>query len=308
MPPDDHRPRASSFVNDGSDAPPRLEVHQAWWAMTGIGDGGREWSFEEKLERIAGAGFTGVFAIPPAPEDERRWSRALEQHGLSLGLAAFPRERGQLAAFMELAAALGTSYVTSQVAGPLLGDVEAVALLEALVEEAGAAGIPHFVETHRGRVTQDLVRTADYLEAIPDLRLTVDLSHYVVAGEISLVRLELSGGEIDAAFEPVLRRASAIHGRVSNGEQVQIDVGAEGEHPMVAHFARWWRRAMERFREQGCAGDVLPFVCELGPPPYAVTDGVDGRELSDRWKQSLVLKRVAEDAWRDVRAAAQEPA
>jgi hypothetical protein len=47
-------------VNDGSDRAPRLAVQQAWWAMSGLGENGREWSVEEKVEKIAEAGFTGI--------------------------------------------------------------------------------------------------------------------------------------------------------------------------------------------------------------------------------------------------------
>ena len=44
-------------------------------------------------------------------------------------------------------------------------------------------GIPVFLETHRGRLTQDLFRTTELLVHFPDIVVTLDLSHYVVAGE-----------------------------------------------------------------------------------------------------------------------------
>jgi hypothetical protein len=40
----------------------------------------------------------------------------------------------------------------------------------------------------------------------------------------------------------------------------------------------------------------LVFVCELGPPNYAITDA-RGEELSDRWEEALTLKRLAHEAW-----------
>ena len=52
-------------------------------------------------------------------------------------------------------------------------------------------------------------------------------------------------------------------------------------------------------------GDVLPFCSELGPPGYAITD-LSGNEISDRWQQSLVIKRLAEEAFADAQAAASK--
>lgn len=45
----------------------------------------------------------------------------------------------------------------------------------------------------------------------------------------------------------------------------------------------------------------LPFVCELGPPPYAITtidhSGV-ALEIGDRWQQSLMLQKLARKIWK----------
>jgi hypothetical protein len=61
-------------------------------------------------------------------------------------------------------------------------------------------------------------------------------------------------------------------------------------------MAAWLRKSQP--------GDVLPFTCELGPAPYAITD-LSGRELSDRWEQSLIIKRLAQEAWSDAELSAQ---
>jgi hypothetical protein len=44
---------------------------------------------------------------------------------------------------------------------------------------------------------------------------------------------------------------------------------------------------------------VLTFLCELGPPPYAIT-GPDGAELSDRWQDSLVMKDMVTALWQRI--------
>jgi len=38
----------------------------------------------------------------------------------------------------------------------------------------------------------------------------------------------------------------------------------------------------------------------LGPPGYSIVD-LKGAEISDRWQQSLVMKRLTEQAWKNAR-------
>lgn len=283
-------------VNDGSGRPPRLEVHQSWWGMIGLPRGGPEWSTEEKLARIAAAGFTGLLGSLPEPKEEERWRRLLAEHRLSFAIHSFPRVVSDLKPLAERARSFGVQYINSQVQDSFVVGDEAVRLLEGLIATCAAVGLPYFVETHRGRVTQDLLRTVEYVARIPDLRLTIDLSHYVVAGEIGA-----PSEDVEACFDILLRRTGAIHARVSNGEQVQVDIGDGGAGP-VTHFVRWWEKGMRYWLQGAGPGDILPFVVELGPPTYSITapDGkgtAKGPEISDRWEQALVYKRLAEVAW-----------
>ena len=74
-----------------------------------------------------------------------------------------------------------------------------------------------------------------------------------------------------------------------------MDVG-DGSGPAAQFFVELWATAMRHWRAGAGPGDVFPFASELGPPRYAITLP-DGREFSDRWEQSLVMKRLAEQAW-----------
>ena len=54
--------------------------------------------------------------------------------------------------------------------------------------------------------------------------------------------------------------------------------------------------ASAAWRRRAPPDAMLTFLCELGPPPYAIT-GPDGAELSDRWQDALVMKDMIRKLW-----------
>jgi hypothetical protein len=283
-------------VNDGGSNAPRLNVQQSWWAMKGLGDGKREWTMEEKFKKIAGAGFDGVFAQLPELNLQDKWISLLDEYKLSYGIQTFPKNREEFIPLLKRAKDLGAQYINAQVADSFIIGDEAIQLLTGLLEEGTAADIPVFVESHRGRITQDLLRTAKYVQMLPNLRLTIDFSHYILAGEI-----EGYNEKAEQFFDILLQRTSCIHGRVSNGQQIQVNIDSYSEQPMLEHFVRWWEKGILNWLQAAQRGDIFPFVCELGPPNYAMTRVNQQHSLieenSNRWQQSLILKRLAEELW-----------
>lgn len=293
---------------------PRLEVLMSWWGMNGLGiqNGDcHEWSMEEKVRRIAEAGYDGINGMLPEGKEAEQWHRLLDQYNLSYSVNAYPKTAEELDVFLSKAKSFGrVDFVNVQVMRPFLVGAQAVQLLGDMAQLSRSAGIPAYIETHRGTITQDLLRTVEYAERLPGLELTIDFSHYVLAGEMRTV-----SDEAEELLQTLLPRTKSIHARVSNGEQVQIDipmlasVGEEGaaegefEHPMLKHFQRWWLGGMRSWRQSAKGDEVLPFVCELGPPPYAITvagtDGVEN-EVSDRWTQALLFARIARSLWERV--------
>lgn len=281
-------------INDGSNHPPRLEIHQSIWAMMGLGPAGTELPLAEKFERIAGAGFTGILARAPEADNRDEWKRLLLQYKLSFGTHNFPYKASDLAAHMQQASNIDMLYVNGQVADSFVVGDQAIKLLDELNAVSVEHRIPFLVETHRGKITQDLIRTVQYAEALPDLRFTLDISHYVLAGEMTAEQ-----EKAEHLFETVLKRTLAIHSRISSGEQIQVDVGYSDA--ILGRFETWWTKAMRYWLREAKPGDVLPFICELGPAPYAI-QGLDGCELSDRWEQALMLKSIAEACWKNATA------
>ncbi|MCA0754785.1 sugar phosphate isomerase/epimerase [Paenibacillus sp. N4] len=268
----------------------------SWWGMNGLKhlQGGED-TTEARFRMIAENGFDGINAFIPASEEAGLWKELLQHYGLSFSVNAYPSSIEDMAGFLEKAQMFGgIDYINAQVMQPFMVGDGAIRLLEGIGRLSEAAGIPVFVETHRGTITQDLIRSAEYVRALPDLKLTIDYSHYVVAGELHTV-----SEQAESWLQKLLPNAHSIHTRVSNGEQVQIDIGESGEHPMVPHFARWWEGAMRHCRSRA-SDAAFPVVIELGPPSYAITTDEAGKrsnEISDRWAQSLYLQKLVRELW-----------
>jgi sugar phosphate isomerase/epimerase len=276
-----------------------LEVQMSWWAMTGLGEDGREWTMEEKIRKIAEAGFDGINGFLPSLKETTEWKELLKHYGLSFSINAYPRTALELKNLIEDAKAYGSvSFINAQVMTPFLTGKPAEKLLDEMTKRSETAGIPVYIETHRGTITQDLLRTVEYVKYLDSLRLSIDFSHYVVAGEMHTIT-----DQAETLLQVLLTRTASIHARVSNGEQVQVNVGDKGEHPMMEHFDRWWKSGMMLWLKSAKPGDVFPFVCELGPAPYAITtDEYAGRqhEISDRWSQSLFFADRARAIWKQI--------
>ena len=94
----------------------------------------------------------------------------------------------------------------------------------------------------------------------------------------------------------ILQRSDCFQGRIANREQVQVQIEFPQHQDWVRQFRDWWREGIGMWRERNAADATLIFLCELGPPPYAMTDARQ-QELSDRWQEALKIKRWVEDIW-----------
>jgi len=287
-----------NVVNDGTQTPPRLRPQYNAWAAIGLPRGQPEWPLAEKLDRLAAAGFTGFEAHTTTPQATDELRQMLRDRGLGIGFQAYPTVVDDLSPSIELAHRIGADYLTAQVFGFLKSTPEIADTLQEMYELVNDAGLPFFVETHRGRVTQDLRRTVKITRRFPKVRFTGDFSHYILACEL--------GGtwpqEAWEAFQPIVERCGNFHGRIGYGEQIQNDIG-DGTNPTCQQFKKLWTLGMTAWLRKSRPGDILPFCSELGPPGYSITD-LSGQELSDRWQQGLVIKRLAEEAWADAVVAA----
>ncbi len=272
----------------------RLEVFQSLWAMEQRHPQLPEPSAEENFAKIAGAGYHGACLDPDVSEidDCLALKPLFEQHGLQCMVNAFPNTADELAPLLAMARELNARQV-NVIGGVMpLHAEDAVPVLRQWQQEGKAAGIPLLFETHRDSTLNDLYYTLQLLELMPELRLCADLSHFVVDREFRAPLSERDAGYI----QRILEHADSFQGRIANREQVQVQIDFPQHQEWVGIFRGWWREGMRLWRERQSAPATLRFLCELGPPSYAITDA-NGHELSDRWQEALTIRGWVEEIW-----------
>lgn len=269
---------------------PQLKVFQSLWGMDALPGIDLENDVEGALDRIVAAGFDGVGVNLARTARAYATARRMADEGLSWEAQALVRDAADLARYLDQALAMdAVDHVNIQVANLAPNVGAAIALMESLLAISKDFPIPVFYETHRGRLMNDLFWTVDILEALPDLVLTGDLSHFVTAHEMYLP-IEPHLAE---RMERVIDRCGVFHLRIAGSHQVQIPVEAQISARWRAVFEDWWSRGMRAWLARAGVGDHLPIVCELGPPPYAITDPT-GREMTDRWTEALALRAMSQ--------------
>lgn len=272
----------------------KLEIYQSLWAMELRQPGRPERPMEENFAMVAGAGYHGLCIDPAMHEiDEFMALKPLyREYGLKCMVNAFPATVAELPPLLELANELNASLVNviGQVM-PLTVD-ECIPVIRQWMHDAAQAGLPVLFETHRDCTLNDLYYALQLIEAIPEMRLCADLSHYVIDREM---RLPLSGTDRDYMHR-ILQRSDCFQGRVANREQVQVQIDFPQHRDWVEQFRSWWSEGIGMWRERNDDHATLIFLCELGPPPYAMTDALQA-ELSDRWQEALQIKAWIEEIW-----------
>lgn len=278
------------FTNDGSALPPRILVYGNTWGTLELPHGSTKdnhWTLEQVLERAAAQGFDGFQASP----SEAKTVRSFGLRFLCSGRTSTVEDVARVAA---PAADAGADCLTVHLGWGMESDDEIDALLDAVFAASERYNLPIFPETHRATALQDIWRTCRAIERRPQIRFNGDFSHYYCGQELGYPGFEKALGYLPT----ILERTRFLHGRVSDGQCMQVNLADPGKRGHLENFARLWREVWEAVKRQAGPGDFLAFTPELGPPysGYSITvPNPDGtrRELADRWADTLLLKDLA---------------
>ena len=270
----------------------KLLVYQSLWAMERRRPDGAEWPLARQLTMIRDAGFDGAGVRFVDPAFAREVTGFLRANGMGWQAQCYPKTVADLAPVLALVKELGADHVNLQPDVRPYRLEDCVPLIEGWRRLAAEAGIPVHIETHRDRMTTDLFFTLHLLDCFPDLRLTGDISHYLVGREFAWPVSD----ENHALMHRILDNCWGLHGRVASREQVQIALDFPQHQGWVTLFMGWWAYAIRSWWKRSAPDATFTFLCELGPPPYAIT-GADGYELTDRWAESLKMKDMIRALW-----------
>jgi len=242
------------------------------------------------VERVVAAGFDGIeMSLPSDPGLREEWTGRIAE--ARLGLIAqqwetvfhprFEEHRAALDALLNNACAARPLLVNSHTGKDYYSAAQNRALIALASSISSKHGVPIVHEIHRSRFSGHPMLLLPYLEQIPTLQLTADLSHWCCACE-SLLEDQ---PETLALTLPHVRH---IHARVGHqqGPQVADFRAPEAQAALNQHLS-WWDRIVALRKAAGAAR--LTLTPEFGPAPYTQTLPYSQRPVSDAWELNVAM-------------------
>ncbi len=276
-----------------------LVVYQSLWGMQTCNTNVATRPHEEVFAQAAQAKFAGLCLDPGVSQIEEYLALKpfYQQYQMGCLVNVFPNTVEEMRPLLEFSKEMGAPY--ANVIAPVfpLTIEDAIPIIRTWLEMADDIGMPIKFETHRDCITNDMFMTLQLLDAIPELRLTADLSHYCLNREMSAPIT----AQNQAWIQQLLERSDSFQGRISSHEQIQLPLHFPQTQKWIGIFKDWWKRGFRSWRTRAGDNETLIFLCELGPPEYAFTDA-NNEELSDRFEEAIRIRSWVQAIWQELEA------
>lgn len=281
------------------------------WGVTEFGSPA---TWDDVLGRLKGLHYAAIehcigpfdsFQADPALGRQLRTKHGLDAIG-QLHTCGYPvasrRVEDHVKSFsqlVQLAKAAGVIFANSHSGHDSWSLEESLQFFREANKIAHEAGLLVTHETHRRRALYSPWRSTEIITALPELRITADLSHWAVVSE------RIFDDPADAEWWPktlslVASRAALIHARVGYAQGPQVPHPAAPEyaagmcqcmhmrclfpHQLPSELAaheKWWDAIVASMRSQGRRVYVEP---EHGPAPYLHTLAFTNVPVADLWE------------------------
>ncbi len=249
---------------------------------------GTDWGFPGTLDeygaKVKSAGYDGIeiwWSLDPKRQDEV--FAMLKKYGLEVGFLCAGSEtdpKVHLEHFRKMVEGAARNkvqrplYINCHSGHDFFSFDECKAFIDLTTAMSKETGVKILHETHRSRILFAAPVARRFMEAIPDLRITFDVSHWCNVSESLLA-------DQPQTMALALERAEHIHARIGHpeGPQVSDPRAPEWQPAVEAHFA-WWDAILRRKKERG---EVMTILTEFGPPDYMPTLPYSHQPVADQW-------------------------
>lgn len=284
----------------------RISFIKADWGLEHLGD------FANRAKVCALAGFDGIETGFPGLEPNCVRD-LMDSLGLDYVAMIYARDEEEFEKQLELAARYRPVLVNCQAGRDFYSFDRGIRFFEhARLVSSAVIDCDVVFETHRQTLLATPWAARHYLEALPWLRLTADLSHFTCVAETDLAgiahaRVFPEAGIMTGELRPdpatrdalalILRASSHIHARVGHAQGPQVADPRRGDGPdWTERFERWWDTIISACLARG--QNVLRVNPEFGPPPYAPCDPATGLPFVDLWEVSAWICNRFHERWK----------
>ncbi len=258
------------------------------------------WGFggtiNEYCEKVKKEGYDGIeIWWPLQQKDQDDLFAALKKYSLEVGFLTAGHEsdfQQHFASFTTMinAAAANTIqcplYINCHSGRDYFSYEQNKQFIDHTLQLVKQTGIKICHETHRSRMLFAAPVARKFIEAIAELRLTFDVSHWCNVSETLLQ-------DQPETLEMTLQRVDHVHARIGHpeGPQVNDPRAPEWNDAVKAHFA-WWDKIVELKKQRG---ETLTVLTEFGPPDYMPTLPYTREPLADQWAINVYMMKL----WRE---------
>lgn len=245
--------------------------------------GSEKLDWDSFCQKVKAAGYDGVEAGVPFDEVERQQMQsALNNHNLLLigqywqsFEKDFEAHKASYSNHLEHLASMRPVKIDAQTGKDYFSFDQNSELFAIASSFTKRTGIPIAHETHRNKALFAAHITKKYLEALPDLRITADLSHWCNVAESFLEDQQ----EVIAL---VPQHTIHIHARVGHPQGPQVTDPRHAEwHLALQYHTTWWKDIYTYHQRTGSR--TFTITPEFGPPPYMPCIPLSDKPMADQW-------------------------
>ncbi|MGM9475053.1 sugar phosphate isomerase/epimerase family protein [Pedobacter sp. GSP4] len=256
-----------------------------------------DWGFEGTRDEFCAAakkeGYEGIEVWWPAETAaQKELFDAAKKHGLQIGFLCAGSSVNPAEHFTQFKSNLDAIcantyqkpvYINCHSGKDYFSYEDNKKIIDYVTAKAKATGIAIYHETHRGRMMFAATIARNFAEKNPDIRFTLDISHWCAVHESLL-------SDQKQTIDLILEKTDHIHSRIGHpeGPQVNDPRAPEWTNVVKAHLA-WWDKVIERKKQKG---ERMTILTEFGPADYMPTLPYTRQPLADQWGINVYMMNL----------------